>query len=127
MWLAKRSNRGGAPPGASYGVVTIGGRASAAVTDTELRDIGACLPGGYCWRPKAGQSVLILKDGEKNYIIGAVENDGDGLESGEIIIRSDAVSIELRNDGKIKITGDTSLKGDIEIEGSLKINGNEIC
>ena len=64
MWT---SERGRLPqsqePAAEMGVVTVGGDPAAVELGGERRWLPVCAPGGYSWRPGAGDRVLVLKAG----------------------------------------------------------------
>ena len=111
-----------AAPGADIGSVTIGGDSVAVLTEGEMRRLAIAAPGGYVWRPSAGDSVLVLKtsDGE-SLAVGALRNESpEGMENGEVyIISKGGAAIRLKNSGKIE------LLGEVEIQGSLSINGRE--
>ena len=102
---------------AECGSVTIGGRSAAVLGRGEERDIPTAAPGGYLWRPRVGQRVLVIKGGplnEERYIAGAVETENDvELADGEVCLFAGkgGAKLFLRNDGSV------------EIEGSLFING----
>ena len=52
----------------------------------ERRWIGVYGPGGYSWRPTAGDKVLVLKagaEGESPCVLGTVQK-GEALKSGEV-------------------------------------------
>lgn len=121
MWLGEK-NRGSQPDRASVGQVTVGGINTAVYTDGERRGATLFAPGGYYWVPKAGQSVLVLKNGEHEVccLDREVTDMPEGLSEGEIMICSQGASVTLKNDGTILISGD------IEVNGRLTVNGNEI-
>ncbi len=110
MWLSKRAAQGAGriQGGASVGDVTIGGAAPGVWTNGERRSVGLAGPGGYCWRPRVGESVLVLTsaDGEA-FAAGAVETQAPAeLESGEVCIQSQGgAQIWLKNDGTILLVG----------------------
>ena len=120
MWLSKRMAMQSVNT-AEVGAVTIGGEASAVMTDSEHRNVTVYTPGGYAWRPKVGEDVLVIKSGENELsILGRGAEEIEGLAPGEVNIKSDSASVLLKNDGTIRLTGR------IEIDGSLYLNGNEI-
>ena len=121
MWLGER-NRGGQPDSASVGQVTVGGINTAVYTDGERRGASLFAPGGYYWVPRAGQSVLVLKNGEHEVccLDREVTDPPEGLCEGEIMVCSDGASVTLKNDGSILISGN------ITVNGRLTVNGNEI-
>ena len=119
MWLSKRIMLPEtAEDPATLGTVSIGGNAAAVVTDGEKRNARVISPGGYCWQPSAGQSVLIVKANEA-YVPGVLQ-EPDGLAPGEVLIFSDSTQIRLQNDGNIRISGE------VWISGKLYVNGREI-
>ena len=119
MWLSKRIMLPEtAEDPATLGTVSIGGNAAAVVTDGEKRNAKVISPGGYCWQPSTGQSVLIVKANEA-YVPGVLQDGGD-LLPGEILIHSDSAQIRLQNDGNIRILGE------VWITGKLYVNGKEI-
>ena len=73
MWLSKRivQETPEFEP-ATLGTVSIGGEDAAVVTDGEKRNARVISPGGYCWQPGAGESVLVLK-ASQTYIPGALQ------------------------------------------------------
>lgn len=107
MWLSEKTGRE-APqsPEAGIGVVSIGGEVPAAVTDGEMRQLRLCMPGGYAWMPKEGETVLCVQD----CLVGTVQPPR-GLLPGEIRIETGAAAISLRADGSIRLTGEIYLNG----------------
>jgi len=123
MWLSKKAANGQTDSAINRGEVTIGGLRPAVYTGAEQRGIGVCAPGGYAWKPKAGDDVIVIKcdDGEAQIAGMCMDGEGDNLNGGEVCIKSDGgASAFLKNDGSI------ILKGDIFIDGRLFINGNEV-
>lgn len=115
MWLSERA-AGKKESAAQIGVATIGGEAVGVSTELERRNLKLCAPGGYFWRPRAGESLLIIKcggeDGE-SCVAGAQQGGApEGMENGEVYITSAAgAALWLRNDGRILMTGDLYLNG----------------
>ena len=120
MWLSKRivQETPEFEP-ATLGTVSIGGEDAAVVTDGEKRDVRIISPGGYCWQPGAGESVLVLK-ASQTYIPGALQTAQAELAPGEVMVFSNAARIVLRNNG------DMELKGKVRITGRLFVNGREL-
>jgi len=112
-------------PSVSLGEITIGGESAGVMTAAEKRDMAVVSPAGFVWRPKAGQSVLVLKTGEgESFIAGAVqEAEAGSLKSGELRICSDCAAITLKNDGSISISGNLSLSGSLSVSGDVDIGG----
>jgi hypothetical protein len=111
MWLSKRN---GAATGAAadVGLVSVGAEAPAVVTDAEARSLRVFAPGGYCWRPAAGQAVLVLQAGSESVVAGASMASGAGLREGEVLIYAPGgASIRLGCDGSLALTGNVTVNG----------------
>ena len=120
MWLSKRiTHPETEPETAALGTISMGGSRAAVVTDGEKRDVRIISPGGYCWQPGAGESVLVLK-ASQTYIPGALQTAQAELAPGEVMVFSNAARIVLRNNG------DVELKGKVRITGRLFVNGREL-
>lgn len=123
---AKSGKRAAA--GADIGSVTIGGDSVAVLTEGELRELALVSPGGYVWRPQAGDSVLVLKTAEgESLAVGAIMGQSPpGMENGEVYIISKAgAALRLKNNGKIELLGDVEIEGTLNVSGGLKINGQD--
>ena len=124
MWLSKRIMlEQPEPDSATIGTVSIGGEDAAVVTDTEKRRAKIITPGGYCWKPGAADSVLVVK-GNELYLAGTVLAGAGEIEQGEIKIYSYGSSVTLRNDGTIELSGDVTIQGDASIQGDVTIMGD---
>ena len=120
MWLSRRiTHPETEPETAALGTISMGGSRAAVVTDGEKRDVRIISPGGYCWQPGAGESVLVLK-ASQTYIPGALQTAQAELVPGEVMVFSNAARIVLRNNG------DMELKGKVRITGRLFVNGREL-
>lgn len=110
MWLAKQQKRETEEVLSTVGAVTIGGDAPAVELDSERRDLAVYAPGGYRWRPKPGQKVLVLKaDGEP--CVAGTPSEG-GLEPGEVALDSaGGAGVKLDNRGNVAITGRLTVGG----------------
>ena len=65
MWTANRTREGRTEEcAADQGVVTLGGDPAAVYLGGERRWVSLYTPGGYQWRPKAGDKVLVVKAGD---------------------------------------------------------------
>ena len=87
MWLSKKLNEDtrDASAAALRGAVTMGGAEAAVWSCGEERNLPAAAPGGYAWRPRFGENVLVLKGGETGgepYIVGALEEVAEALGEG---------------------------------------------
>ena len=120
MWLSRRiTHPETEPETAALGTISMGGSRAAVVTDGEKRDVCIISPGGYCWQPGAGESVLVLK-ASQTYIPGALQQAKGSLAPGEVMVYSDAAQVVLRNNGDIE------LRGKVRVTGRLFLNGKEL-
>lgn len=114
MWLSSQSRKAQrSGQGAETGVVTLEGEKTAVYLAGERRDLPVLSPGGYCWRPAEGETVLVLKsgaDGEELWVAG-MPGDGTDLAPGEVRIQSRRAAVFLGNDGSIDLRGTVKLNG----------------
>ncbi len=105
MWLSKRDRQGQEPVRqARVGQVTLPGDPAAVWTGGERREVAVFGPGGYAWRPGAGDEVLVLKAGEE-YCLAGTRCAGE-LSPGEVLLTGPAgSSIRLGAGGVVDITG----------------------
>ena len=118
MWLSEKLSRHEVQDVASAqdGTVTIEGAETAVFSSGEKREVKTVGPGGYEWRPRKGEEVLIVRGGvfgEEAYAAGAVEREETELAPGEVRIRSgfEGTEIVLRNNGRIDINGALFING----------------
>lgn len=123
MWLTEKINeqlRRQTDP-ALRGTVTVGGSSAAVWSRGEEREIPVAAPGGYLWHPRRGESVLVLKggeDGAERYIAGAMAQEAEALEEGEVCICSaGGAKLYLRNDGSFELFGALYVNGELYING----------
>lgn len=116
MWTSERSRRPLAQEAAAEtGEVTLGGEQAGVILGGERRWTALCCPGGYAWRPAAGDRVLVLKAGgeqESPFILG-MEPGGEELSPGEVRLSGGSSSIRL---------GSSSL----DLNGNIRINGTAL-
>ena len=114
MWLSSQSRRNRSQnETAEVGVVTLEGEKTAVYLTGERRNLPVLSPGGYCWRPAEGETVLVLKsgaDGEELWVAG-VPGDGTDLAPGEVRIQSRQAAVFLGNDGSIDLRGTVKING----------------
>lgn len=116
MWTSERSGKQPvreAP--AELGTVTLGGDPAGVSMGGERRWLQVFTPGGYCWRPTAGDKVLVLKagsQGECPCILGK-EQQLDELGPGEVRLTGGESSVYLG-------------KNNLKLEGNLLINGQTL-
>jgi len=117
MWLSQAiARRAAGAAGAGPGVVSVGGARPAVVTDGEQREARVFSPGGYCWRPAAEQTVLVVR-GTEPCVAGAAQADDPALQPGEVRVYSGGASITLTNDGFVRVTGRLFVNG-AEVKGA---------
>ena len=113
MWTSERSRRPLVREAeAETGEVTLGGGQAGVVLGGERRWTALCCPGGYAWRPAAGDRVLVLKAGgeqESPFILG-VETDGSDLAPGEVRLSGGSSTLRLGSGG-------------LELNGNIQVNG----
>lgn len=113
MWMSERNWKLRAEePAAELGTVTLGGDPAGVSLGSERRWIAVYGPGGYCWRPAAGDRVLVLRagaEGEVPCVLGRVQEDG-GLEPGEARLSGGNCSLHLSRDG-LRLTGSVLVNG----------------
>lgn len=117
MWIAEKIAAAATPKTVERGCTSIGGKEVAVTLRGERRGIEVMTPGGYVWRPRHGEEVLVIKDSvsAEECIAAAKMYDGPkNMQGGEVFICSaGGTSIHLKNNGKIKICGNIVLDGTI--------------
>ncbi len=113
MWTPERTARPAQiPPAAELGQVTLSGDPAGVSLGGERRWLPVYSPGGYCWKPAAGDRVLVLHTGpdqELPCVAGAVQPN-QPLQPGEVRISGgdSQISLErqaLRLDGNLLLNG----------------------
>lgn len=116
MWTSERSRRlQAAEPAADVGVVTLNGDPAGVELGGERRWLSVYSPGGYRWRPAAGDQVLVLKAGgerESPCVAGVLQPE-ENLAPGEVAISGGDSTIRLGT-------------GALELDGHILINGQEL-
>ena len=112
MWLSRKLSQHEMQDVASAqdGTVTIESGELAVFSSGEKREVKTAAPGGYEWRPRKGENVLVVCGGtfgEEAYAVGVVEAAASGLAPGEVRIRSGTGTAEivLHNNGRVDING----------------------
>ncbi len=59
------------------------------------------VPGGFAWRPRVGERLLVFKD----WILGSRRSCPLKLQPGECCLYTDAASVHLTADGRIVLRG----------------------
>ena len=121
MWLSENMKRRAPETRAELGVTSIAGEEAAVLSRGEVRALPVYGPGGYCWIPEAGESVLVIQGGpggEEQCVAGAAQGTVPAaLAPGELCLFSGEGAVILRRDGSI------TLRGTVKVEGDLFING----
>ena len=132
MWTSERSrNLPVREAAAELGTVTLGGDPAGVSLGGERRWLTVYSPGGYSWRPTAGDRVMVLEAGaeeESPCIMGTVQN-GRELKAGEVRLTGGVCEIMLGQDG-LRLTnerGGLELTEDrTELTGEVYINGKTL-
>lgn len=116
MWLSRKLTQQEKQNTASAedGTVTVDRGEVAVFSSGEDRGVRVASPGGFFWRPKNGERVLVIKGGtfgEEPFVVGAVQESGG--EPGEIRIAPAEGNAEilLHNDGRVDINGELFVNG----------------
>lgn len=122
MWLSNAFNaRPKSVAGTDAGPVSIEGSEPAVCTDGEQRDAEILRPANILRLPRLDeeQVILNLPDG-KSVIIGVLSDEiPQGLEAGEVYIKTDNTTVRIKNDG-------VEIDGNVSVNGTLRVNGSEI-
>lgn len=122
MWLARQRTediRREAP--SEEGTVTVGGEAAGVYLEGERRNVPVFAPGGFCWKPTLGQTVLVLKageDGEQPCVVGSRTEDR-GLEPGEAALYAGGGEVRLKQSGEVALTGTVTVNG-VKLEDLIR-------
>lgn len=116
MWTSERrldGRREEAP--ADLGMVTLGGDPAGVYLGGERRWVAVYAPGGYQWRPKAGDQVLVVKGGagrESPCLVGTRQKEPkeEELKAGEVKIQGGRGEIHLCQSG-------VALRGGVTVDG----------
>ena len=127
MWTSNRKMEGHSEEcAADQGMVTLGGDPAAVYLGGERRWVSLYAPGGYQWRPKAGDKVLVVKAGDHREIPCLVGkrpdelSEEDELPPGSVRIHSGTGVVLLDEEG-------LTLQGDeVALEGDITVNGQSL-
>lgn len=116
MWTSSHTKTTGTQTrsNAALGVVTVSGQENAVYLGTERRGLPVAAPGGYRWRPKVGQQVLVLKsgaDGELAWVLAQPEQQPDDLLPGEVELVGPDCTLKLTGAGAVELRGCVSING----------------
>lgn len=129
MWISQKTSeiQDASSYGSHVGLVSVGGKKPAVVTDGESRTAEIACPGGVLYVPKVGDEVLLERTcDEERIVMGTVPASlPGGVSEGEIYISTGGGSaIHIRRNGDIEISGRVKLSGNIEISGATDIKGS---
>ena len=112
MWISReRTKKTAGEPAAEWGGVTVAGP-TAVYLGGERRKVALCCPGGFAWRPKVDEEVLVLKagpDSEQPYILGVTRTEE--VEPGQVRVGSTACGILCGE--KLELTGTVTVNGEM--------------
>lgn len=113
MWTSERSrNLPAGEPAAELGTVTLGGDPAGVSLGGERRWLSVYGPGGYSWRPTAGDRVLVLKagaEGESPCILGMLQG-GTQLKPGEVSLSGGSCRVKL-GQNRLDLSGNVYING----------------
>ena len=113
MWTSERDRRAVVQEAAAeVGLVTLGGDPAGVNLGGERRWLPVYSPGGYAWRPAAGDKVLVVKTGgerEAPCVLGRAQQ-GEDLRPGEVRLEGPDCSLALR-DGAVHLNGTVWVNG----------------
>lgn len=113
MWTSERNrNLPLREAAAEIGTVTLGGDPAGVSLGGERRWLTVYGPGGYSWRPTAGDKVLVLKaggEGETPCILGTTQK-GDSLKPGEVRLSGGDSGLHL-GQGRLNLSGRVYVNG----------------
>jgi len=120
MWMTDRQVREDlreAP--AELGLVTVSGAGTGVGLAGERRNVTLCLPGGYHWTPRQGETVLVVKSGpDLAPCLTGRAGEPEDLVPGEVVLSVAAgTALRLKAGGGIEVTGDVSLTGSLTVNG----------
>ena len=90
----------------------------------ERRWVAVCAPGGYQWRPRTGDKVLVVKAGDQREIpclAGVrqpeIQEKEEPLEAGAVRITGGSGRMDLNAKGVVLDGKETALKGRVTVNG----------
>lgn len=132
MWTSEQNrNLSVREASAELGTVTLGGDPAGVSLGGERRWINVYGPGGYSWRPTAGDKVMVLKagaEGETPCILGTTQ-DAEELKPGEVRLTGPECSLHL-GQGQVEMTGGEGSvrlgQNGLELSGGLTVDGRPL-
>ena len=115
MWVSKQTKKRETGNGmAQVGLVTAGGQECGVYLGTQRCRLPVLAPGGYRWRPKVGEQVLVLKtgaEGETPCVLARQEEPDADLRPGEVELYAPGCGLKLTEAGGIELHGSVSVNG----------------
>lgn len=116
MWTASQMKETNTVPQsvAAVGMVTASGTENGVLLGSERRRLPVMAPGGYRWRPRAGETVLVLKagnDGEIPCILAGQTKEENPLQPGEVELAGPGCRVTLTQNGEIAVHGSMTVNG----------------
>lgn len=116
MWTASqmREAKTETRDSAVLGTVTASGTENGVFLGTERRHLPVMAPGGYRWQPRAGETVLVLKAGDRAElpcILACQPSDDTALQPGEVELTGPACSVKLAQNGAVCVQGTLMVNG----------------
>lgn len=115
MWLSRgREEKAVEEAAAESGPVTLAGAETAVYLAGERRNVSLCTPGGYVWRPRVGQEVLVLKAGrdkERPYILGVAAEPENDLAPGQVRLGNEEANVTC-GEQTVALTGRVTINGE---------------
>ena len=131
MWMSKRqaaAEQEKATETAGAGIATMGGNPAAVYLGTERRALPVYSAGGVRWVPQAGDSLLVVKQGDC-YCVAAKEmkpEETEGLKAGEVALVGPDCSVTLQQGGRIELRGAAVFPQTVDLQGTVYWNGREL-
>ena len=117
MWLSGQHKRPADQGEGQTGIVTVGGKETAVMLDSERRGLKVYAPAGYRWTPEVDQQVLVIRgQGEIPCIVGVREGGA----------QPDSVSISAKD---MSVSGrDVTVQAEeaVDLRGQVLINGEPL-
>lgn len=115
MWTGQRSagQKESYQPWVERGVVTQSQEVMGVYLDGERRQFLQVSPGGYQWKPKQGETVLVLKENQgdgSQHIVGTCGDSGD-LNPGDVVISGGGLARVALEGDLVTVTGELRYQG----------------
>ena len=118
MWLSRQQKRETEERAVATGPVTISGERVSVELDSERRDLIIYGPGGYRWRPKTGEQVLVVRTDEGLCVVGTPCTCG--LDAGEAgLAAPGGAEVTVKRDGHVLLSGAVEVNGELRVQGEV--------